>query len=123
MSAYSRSATRWLPDKDIPLQVRLNSEREYLGYISYTDPSRPNAAVVMDINTKYSTFKIQLYQLSTGQIITVKLKKSAFEKNPFLTGNVMNIRIEKKSKWRMVDGKWETINEYEDWLNWYTVIE
>jgi DNA polymerase III alpha subunit len=112
-----------IPDKDIPLQVRLNSEREYLGYISYTDTSRPNAAVVMDINTKYSTFKIQLYQLSTGQTITAKLKKSAFEKNPFLTGNVMNIRIEKKNKWRIVNGEWETINEYEDWLSWYTVIE
>ena len=112
-----------IPDRDMPLQCILNSEREYLGYISYTDPSRPNVAVVMDLNTKYSTFRVQLYQLSTGQMITIKLKKRAFENYPLTIGNVINFRIEKKNKWRMVNGEWDMLNEYEDWLSWYSIIE
>ena len=110
-------------DEDLPILTRINSEREYLGYIGLQDPTKPTQAVVLDINTKYKNFKVQLYKLSTGETIVVKLKSTSFEKMPFPTGAVIDLRLEKKNKWRKENDQWIQINEYEDWLSWYDVLE
>ena len=110
-------------DEDLPVLTRINAEREYLGYIGLQDPTKPTQAVILDINTKYKTFKVQLYKLSTGETIVVKLKSTSFEKMPFPTGAVIDFRLEKKNKWRKENDQWIQINEYEDWLSWYDVLE
>ena len=112
-----------IPDADVPVQCRLNAEREYLGYLSYIDTTRPYDAVVMNINTKYKTFKVQLYQISTGKITTVKLRKNSFEKNPILTGDVIRYKLKTDTGWKMgVDGKFERDYSKTDyWLDSYTV--
>ena len=112
-----------IPNKDIPLQSRLQAEREYLGYISYTDPSRPNTAVIMDLNTKYSTFKAQLYCLSDGQTITVKIKRKSYEQMPIAVGTIVNYRTETKPGWRKDENdQWQIDYSKTDiWLTSYIV--
>ena len=111
-----------IPDTDIPLQTRLKSELEFLGYVSYCDPSRPNTAVVMDVNCKY-TPKITLYRLDTGATITVKLKKKSYESNPLPIGAIINFQLETKHGWRKDENdQWQPDHSKQDtWLKSYII--
>lgn len=112
-----------IPDESIPLQTKLQTEQEMLGYISYTDPSRPNTAVVMDINTKYSTFKAQLYRVATGDTITVKIKKASYEQLPLAVGMIINYRTQTKPGWYKDENEqWKhDYSKQELWLTSYTI--
>ena len=121
MNALLAELCEQIPDTDIPLSTRLQAELEYLGYVSYCDPSRPNTAVVQDINTKY-TPKLTLYRLDIGSTMVVKLKKRSYEQNPLPTGAVINFRTETKPGWKKVDDKWEVDPTKTDiWLTSYTI--
>lgn len=111
-----------IPDIDIPLQTRLQAELEYLGYVSYTDPSRPNTAVVMDINCKF-TPKITLYRLDTGITITVKLKKKSYELNPLPVGAIIKFYVETKPAWKKDEqDNWvQDFSRNDTWLTSYTI--
>jgi hypothetical protein len=93
------------------------------GYIAYIDASRPNTAVCMDLNTKYSTFKIQLYKLNTGETLVCKMKKKSFENLPLTIGSVINFRTETKHGWRKDEnGQWQPDYSKQDiWLTSYTI--
>ena len=111
-----------IPDTDIPLQTRLQAELEFLGYVSYCDPSRPNTAVVMDVNCKY-TPKLQLYRLDTGATITAKLKKKSYEQNPLPVGAIINFQLDIKPAWKK-DENGEWIQDYsrnDTWISHYTI--
>lgn len=112
-----------IPNQDIPLQTKLQTEHEMLGYISYTDPSRLNTAVIMDLNTKYSTFKAQLYRLSDGQTITVKIKRKSYEQMPIAVGMIINYRTETKPGWRKDENdQWQIdYSKTDTWLTAYTI--
>jgi hypothetical protein len=121
MDALLAELCEQIPDSDISLQSRLQSELEFLGYISYCDPSRINTAICMDINTKY-TPKLTLYRLDTGSTMVVKLKKRSYESNPLPIGAVINFRTETKPGWKKVDDKWEVDPTKTDiWLTSYTI--
>ena len=111
-----------IPDKDIPLQARLQAEREYLGYVSYIDPSRQNTAVVTDINCKY-TPKITLYRLDTGSTIVVKLKKKSYESNPLPVGAIIRFYTETKPAWKKDEnGEWiQDFSRNDTWLTSYII--
>lgn len=111
-----------IPDKEIPLQTRLQAELEYLGYISYCDPSRPNTAVVMDINCKF-TPKLTLYRLDTGTTMVCKLKKRSYESMPLTVGAVINFNTETKHGWRKDENdQWKADFSKQDiWLTSYTI--
>ena len=110
-------------DFELPLEYRLKTQQEVCGYISYTDPSRPNTAVVMDLNTKYSTFKAQLYRVSVGDTITIKLKKKSYEQMPIAVGQVINYRTETKPGWcKDENDQWKMDYSKQDiWLTSYTI--
>ena len=112
-----------IPDETLPILAQIEAQKEYLGYIDLTDPSRPNAAVVMDVNTKYSTFKVQLYCLGNGQTITTKLKKTMYQNIPLAVGTVITYRTESKPGWKKLDnGDWEKDPSKTDiWLSYYDV--
>ena len=121
MDALLAELCEQIPNEDIPLQARLQSELEFLGYISYADPSRPNTAIVMDINTKY-TPKLTLYRLDTGTTMITKLKKRSYEQNPLPAGAIINFYTETKPGWKKVDDKWEVDPTKTDiWLTSYTI--
>ena len=109
-----------IPDEQLPILAQIEAQKEYLGYIDLVDPTKPTKAIVLDVNCKY-TPKITLYRLGDGQTTNVKLKKRSFECNPLASGMIIDYRIEKKNKWRKENDEWVQINEYEDWLNWYSV--
>jgi hypothetical protein len=123
MNAMLADLCNRIPDESIPLQTKLQTEQEMLGYISHIDPSKPNSAVVMDLNTKYSTFKAQLYRVSIGDTITVKLKRKSYEQMPIAIGQVINYRTETKPGWRMDENqKWQVDYSKQDiWLTSYTI--
>lgn len=110
-------------DFELPLEYRLKTQQEVYGYISYTDPSRPNTAVVMDINTEYSTFKAQLYRVSLGDTITVKIKRKTYEQMPIAVGMIIDYRVESKPAWRKDENdQWVQDYSREDiWLTAYTI--
>ena len=112
-----------IQDNELPLEYMLKTQSEVYGHISYTDPSRPNTAVCMDVNTKYSTFKVQLYRLDTGTSMVCKLRKKSFENLPLPVGAVINFSTEKKHGWRMDENqKFQPDYSKEDiWLTSYTI--
>ena len=111
-----------IPDVDIPLQTRLQAELEFCGYVSYCDPSRPNTAVVMDVNCKY-TPKLQLYRLDTGSTVTAKLQKKNYESNPLPVGAIINFQLETKPAWKKDEsGGWvQDFSRTDTWLSSYSI--
>jgi DNA polymerase III alpha subunit len=122
MDALLAELCEQIPNRDIPLQTRLQSELEYLGYISYCDPSRPNTAVVMDVNCKY-TPKLQLYRLDMGTTITAKLQKKKYESNPLPVGAIINFKLETKPAWKKDEnGGWiQDFSRTDTWVSSYTI--
>ena len=123
MSNLLAALCEQIPDRDIPLQTRLQAELEYLGYISYTDPSRPNSAAVMNVDCKY-TPKITLYRFYDGSTISVKYKKKSYEQNPLSVGNIVNFSTETKPGWKKDEnGEWQADHSKTDiWIT-HCVVE
>lgn len=114
-----------IPDKDIPLRMRLAAEQEYLGYVSLTIPNNRNLAVILDADFKYSP-KVKLYMLSTGQQITAKITKKNYTNNPFQNGDVLSIVTEQRPKWRKDEnGDWQQDASlgYDTWITRYSIVE
>ena len=111
-----------IPDQDIPLLTKIQTEQEMLGYVSHIDPTQPTKAVILDINTKY-TPKLSLYRLYDGQTINVKLKKRDFENNPVASGMIIDYRTAKKPAWKKDENdNWVQDYSREDlWLSSYTI--
>lgn len=110
-----------IPDQDIPLLTKIQTEREMLGYVSHIDPAKPTKAVILDVNTKY-TPKLSLYRLYDGQTINVKLKKKDYENNPINSGAIIDYRITKKPAWKKDGENWVQDYSREDlWLTSYAI--
>ena len=113
-----------IPDQNLPIIAQINAQKEFLGYVDLIDPTKPTKAVILDINTKYSTFKAQIYKISTGDTIMVKIKKKDYENEPLAIGMVINYRTDQRAKWKQSsDGKWyqDPALGYDTWLSSYTV--
>jgi DNA polymerase III alpha subunit len=111
-----------IQDQDIPLQTKLKTEQEMLGYISHIDPSRSNTAVVMDVNCKY-TPKLTLYCLDTGSTMVAKLKKKSYENNPLSTGAIIKFSTESKPAWKKDEnGGWiQDYSRNDVWITNYSI--
>ena len=120
MNNLLREFSEMIPDGEIPLRTRLESEAEYLGYISYTNPKFQNTGFVLNVDTKYSP-KISVYHLDTGVTTTYKLAKAAYQKNPFDKGHIIKFYSEERQKSRKVDGEWVKLQETEPWITNYIV--
>ena len=112
-----------IPNTEPNISKIINYQTELYGYVSYRDPSRPFSAAVMEIDTRYSTFKVKLYRLSDGQIITVKLKRKTYESMPISVGMVINHRTEIKPGWcKDENDQWKIDYSKQDiWLTSYTI--
>ena len=67
-----------IPDKDIPIQTKLEAELSYLGYCSTVIPFLSSHAFVLSVDTKY-TPKITVYRIGTGETITYKVSKKIYK--------------------------------------------
>ena len=120
MDNLIREFAKMVPDTEIPLRTRLEAELEYLGYLSYIDKSAVNTGFVVDVNTKYSP-KISVYKFETGETITYKLQKSAYQKNPFDKGATIQFYSEMRNKSKLVDGEWIKTDDKEAWISNYLI--
>lgn len=122
MNAMLADLCNRIPDQDIPLLTKIQTEQEMLGYVSHIDPTKPTKAVILDINTKY-TPKLSLYKLYDGQTISVKLKKKDYENNPVASGMIIDYRVTKKPAWKKDENdNWVQDYSREDlWLSSYTI--
>ena len=121
MAALLAELCERIPNSDIPLSTRLKSELEYLGYVAYIDPTRPNTAVVMDVNCKY-TPKLTLYRLDTGTTMTAKLKKKSYEANPLPNGAIIKFYTETKPAWKKEGDEWvQDYSRSDVWITNYNI--
>lgn len=114
-----------IPDADIPLRMRLQSEQEYLGYCSLTIPNNRNLAVILDADFKYSP-KVKCYMLATGSQITAKITKKNYTNKPFQNGDVLSITTEQRPKWKKDEnGEWvqDSTAGYDTWITYYSIAE
>ena len=105
------------------LKDKIAAEKEYLGYINVKEPRLKGYAYITETNTKFSP-KITLYCLDTGREKVVKCYKKQYQENPISAGDIITYGLTQKQKSRLnPDTKeFEKIpNEYEDWLNWYSI--
>ena len=111
-----------IPNSETSINKLIQYQNEIYGYISYTDPSRQNTAVVMDVNCKY-TPKITLYRLDTGTTIAAKLKKKSYESNPLPVGAIIKFYTETKPAWKKDDqGGWvQDFSRNDTWLTSYII--
>jgi DNA polymerase III alpha subunit len=110
-----------IPDENLPILAQIDAQKEYLGYIDLTDPTKPTKAVILDINTKF-TPKLLLYRLYDGQTLSVKLKKKDYESNPVASGMIIDYRVTKKPAWKKDGENWVQDYSREDiWLASYTI--
>ena len=109
-------------DFRLPVSAMISAQQQTYGYISYTDPSRPNTAVVMDVNCKF-TPKLQLYRLDTGTTTTVKLKRKSYENNPLPVGAIIKFYTETKPAWKKDEnGEWQQdFSRNDTWLASYII--
>ena len=104
-----------MPNDSLDVKKLISYQEELFGYISYKDPSMRGKVYVLDVNTRYSP-KIQVYHLDNGKTATYKMKKQDYQNNPFNKSDILQLAIENKPKWKMVDGEWTKTSENEPWI-------
>ena len=115
--------------------VRMQWEREYLGYIEYSDPTAdPRLVMVMNLDTKFSP-RFTAYCLKTGETKELKVHKKKFYKNPeivtafadtpFHDGDIIYMKKCKKEPRVKKDGdKWtKDYSQMDWWIKDYKVLE
>ena len=115
MNAMLKELANDIENKEIPLRIRMKTELEYLGYISYIDQNAHNTGLVLEVNTKYSP-RITVYRIDTGATIIYKLQKALYQNNPFDTGDIIKFYAEDRPKSKKVDGQWVKLSETEPWI-------
>ena len=119
MNKLIRELADMIPDTDIPLRTRLEAEAEYLGYLSYSDPSMKDVGFVMNVDCKYSP-KITVFQMWNSETVVYKLQKKAYTNNPFDKGSFIQFHSELRNKSRKDEnGQWIKLDETEPWISNY----
>lgn len=113
-----------IPQEDLPLKEKLSAESEYLGYIATTIPDAAGNAFVTNLEPKGTNFRISLYDLTTGEANTVKLKKKTYQVTPIDKGAIISYRFGEEYPWyKGEDGKFyqDETKEKQKFLAWYGV--
>lgn len=112
-----------MPVEKERLSTLLFAQKEYLGYIDYVDKSKKNMVFIMSVDTKYSP-RIEAYSIAKGNIMTLKIKKSTFNKDKLNVGDIIQINgFKRKNKLKYKDGDYIPVpNEYDWWLEKYVKV-
>ena len=110
---------------DLPINQRVKSWIENTGSCNIKDATVSNKkAIVIDINTKYKTPKIKLYNLVSGRTADVKIgAKTWREEKLELFDTIDIIRIGTKYKKKKIEDKWIETDEKEYWLENYAICK
>lgn len=105
-------------DTDIPIKDKIAYQLQYFGYIDIIDSSSSKDLwFVTDINDRGRNKYIDLYQVSTGESISAKIKKQIFETTPFEKGDMLEIKSFSQ------EGKWILNNENQKWEQSQTMFD
>lgn len=118
-----RELAELVGERPITMMMRLEWEKEFLGYCASTDQSQQGSWLVLDIDTKYSP-KLSIYAIWSGEQRIVKVSKRDFQSNPLTKGDTIRLTIEQRPKTKLVDGQWvkdESVKE--DWLKYYSIVK
>lgn len=112
-----------LPDEYLPLVQRIASDRELLGYVSFTQPELPkNFCYVLAIDAKF-TPRATLYCIATGKSIECKVDKKIYGKRKFKADDVLYCKkFQKLPNWRKTENGFEQTGTYCDCLVDYDVV-
>lgn len=102
-------------------------QKEYLGYISYTNSKAPDSLYYVSemklYNDKCKPY-VTLYQLKTGEIIKSKVcKADEYAISPFKENSILNVWFDDKHKSKLINGKWTKTNEKEKVMSHWEVIK
>ncbi len=118
-----RELAELVGERPIIMMMRLEWEKEFLGYCASTDPSQQGSWLVLDIDTKYSP-KLTIFAIWSGEQRIVKVSKRDFQSNPLTKGDTIRLTIEQRPKTKLVDGQWvKDENVKEDWLKYYSIVK
>ncbi len=116
-----------IEDKETPITDKISAEKEYLGYISYTNPKAPDSLYYvseMKIYKDKCKPYVTLYQLKTGKIIKSKVYKGdEYAISPFKENSILNIWLDEKCKSKLVNGKWVKTNEKEKVMSHWEIVK
>lgn len=108
-------------DCHVPLMSEIQWQQEYLGYCSIVRPEQKDVGYVMNVDCKYSP-KITMYLLDKSATVTYKLSKAAYQKQPFDTGDFIQMRTEQRNKSRKTENGWEKVpDQYDTWITAYII--
>ena len=117
-----------IPNKEIPLQTRLNTEVEMMGYVQYKNPILDKRYVLItEVNARYTPV-VTTYSLGSGVSVKCKIPKKIWE--DLEVGNIIYIKgMEQRMGYKKVgeDDKGKPIfekdpNKMEWYINDYDVI-
>ena len=116
-----------IEDKEISIADKISAEKEYLGYISYTNPKAPDSLYYvseMKIYKDKCKPYVTLYQLKTGRTIKSKVYKAdEYSISPFKENSILNIWFDDKCKSKFIDGKWIKTNEKEKVMSHWEIVK
>ena len=112
-----------LPDEYLPLVQRIASDRELLGYVSFTQPELPkNFCFILAIDAKF-TPRATLYCIATGKSIECKVDKKFYGKHKFNADDVLYCKkFQKRPNWKKTENGFEQTGTYCDCLVEYDVV-
>ena len=111
-----------------PIDVQMAYQKEYLGYIEYTNPELdPRLVMVTNLDTRY-TPRFDAYCLKTGEIKTLKVHKRipwknkdvtvSFKELPFKDGDILRLKKCKLEPRMYKDANDEWQKDYSD-MQWW----
>lgn len=108
------------------ISERIQSQINYLGYITIKDDKYSGMAAVLSVDTKYSP-KLSLYSLKNGTTLDCKIDKRTYNKEKLVNGDIVKINGTKqkpKVKKNIETGEWETIaGTKELWITAYQKLK
>ena len=113
-----------LEDNNLDIQRRIKSWIENTGSCNITDTTYSKRySIVVDVNTKYSTPKIKLYNIYSGRTAEVKISAKVWRECKLELFDLISvINIDRKPKRTKIDGKWVVTDELENWLVSYETL-
>lgn len=119
-----RTMESMMPDGELPAEDKVAFEITVLGTPVTIDPETRGMFAVLDVDTKYSP-KIKLYNISSGTVGVMKLRKAEFNKDPLTVGDIIWVKGWQKKPARMfVDGKSVIRPGVSDlWLTSYEILK
>ena len=113
-------------NKSLSVKEQILKEQEYLGNITYKNPSAPeNMFYVIECKFYKDKTKpyLQLYDLKNGEYLKTKITSGkSFIENPFDTNNVIHVKeFGEKNKTKKINGSWVKTDETEKIVKKWTV--